>query len=241
MFYYVDRNGQQQGPVPANELLSKGVTPDSYVWKAGMAEWQFAKTVAELSHLFAPSAPVPPVQPIQQPIQRPIQQAVQQPIQQPVQQPIQQPVQQPIQQPMPQSQPVQPVQQYPQQFAQQQYPQQYAQQDYQQPQGTSRNGIGDPVGSLKKCFKNYATIKGRATIGESLWMFLLSFVSSFIPVLGQIVGIVCMIPSLATGIRRMHDSGHSGWWVLVPFYSIYLLFFKSGDPLPNKYGPVPEV
>lgn len=38
-------------------------------------------------------------------------------------------------------------------------------------------------------------------------------------------------PLLAVEIRRSHDIGKSGWWILVPFYSIYLMF-KNSVPEP---------
>jgi uncharacterized membrane protein YhaH (DUF805 family) len=54
------------------------------------------------------------------------------------------------------------------------------------------------------------------------------------------------IPSFAKLVRRLHDSNHSGWWVLisaVPFIGpIILLFFtvKEGDRGDNSYGPDPK-
>jgi len=38
-------------------------------------------------------------------------------------------------------------------------------------------------------------------------------------------------------IKRLHDIGMSGWWVLVPFIQIYLLF-KKGEESENKFGSV---
>ena len=35
------------------------------------------------------------------------------------------------------------------------------------------------------------------------------------------------VPLIAVEIRRSHDVGKSGWWILVPFYSIYLMFKNS--------------
>ena len=36
-----------------------------------------------------------------------------------------------------------------------------------------------------------------------------------------------IVPLIAVEIRRSHDVGKSGWWILVPFYSIYLMFKKT--------------
>ena len=72
MYYFVDNNGQQQGPVPANDLPRYGATPQTLVWKQGMANWQPAGTVAELSGMFAPPvAPPPPSYAPPQPIYAP--------------------------------------------------------------------------------------------------------------------------------------------------------------------------
>jgi uncharacterized membrane protein YhaH (DUF805 family) len=35
------------------------------------------------------------------------------------------------------------------------------------------------------------------------------------------------VPLIAVEIRRSHDVGKSGWWILVPFYSLYLMFKNS--------------
>lgn len=46
---------------------------------------------------------------------------------------------------------------------------------------------------------------------------------------------VLLFPSWAVAARRAHDSGHSGWLILVPIYNIILPFLPS-DPNKNKYG-----
>lgn len=59
MYYYLDENQLQHGPIAKDNLVSYGVKADTYVWKAGMPEWQKAKDVPELSAMFfvPPSAP----------------------------------------------------------------------------------------------------------------------------------------------------------------------------------------
>jgi len=60
-YFYLDQNGQQQGPVAANELPNYGVTRNIYVWKQGMSNWQMAGSIPELSDIFPPSiTPVVP-------------------------------------------------------------------------------------------------------------------------------------------------------------------------------------
>ena len=54
------------------------------------------------------------------------------------------------------------------------------------------------------------------------------------------------IPSLAVTVRRLHDTGRSGWWyfiAFVPFVGGIILFIFTlleGDPGPNMYGPNPR-
>lgn len=53
MYYFIDSNNQQRGPVPANELLSYGVTNVTYVWKEGMTDWMRIMDVPELSSILS--------------------------------------------------------------------------------------------------------------------------------------------------------------------------------------------
>lgn len=69
--YYIGINGQQYGPCDWNklqQLVQQGqLTQQSYVWKNGMAQWEFAGNVAELAPLFQDTAPqmpgIPPTMP----------------------------------------------------------------------------------------------------------------------------------------------------------------------------------
>ncbi len=53
MKYYIIQNGQQMGPYTVEQLKLYHVTPETDVWTEGMANWVKAKTVPELSPLFA--------------------------------------------------------------------------------------------------------------------------------------------------------------------------------------------
>jgi uncharacterized membrane protein YhaH (DUF805 family) len=112
--------------------------------------------------------------------------------------------------------------------------------------------------------KKYAEFGGRSRRKE-YWMYaLINMVIVFVVeiaafammknavgmILFGVLGIYCLatvIPSLAVGIRRLHDTGKSGWWLLiglVPFVGfIVLLIFLVQDSAPgaNLYGPNPKL
>ncbi|MGO9317150.1 MAG: DUF805 domain-containing protein [Terracidiphilus sp.] len=111
--------------------------------------------------------------------------------------------------------------------------------------------------------KKYAEFSGRSRRKE-LWMFTLFNMLIFIVL--EILGIILrenmagkiilgllavyalatVIPGLAVCIRRLHDTGRSGWWLfisLVPFVGpiILLVFYVlDSEPGANQYGPNPK-
>ncbi|MCZ6830741.1 MAG: DUF805 domain-containing protein [Gammaproteobacteria bacterium] len=108
-----------------------------------------------------------------------------------------------------------------------------------------------------KVLKDYAVFSGRAQRAE-YWMFLL-FNSIIGLVLGFIEGVIAgtgiisglyalaiLIPSLAVLVRRLHDTGRSGWWFLIVFlpiigYIVLLVFLVlDSQPEENRYGPNPR-
>ncbi len=109
--------------------------------------------------------------------------------------------------------------------------------------------------------KKYAVFSGRARRME-YWYFLLFnviftvalvFVDAALGTfseeagLGLLSGIYTLavfLPSLAVTIRRLHDSGRTGWWVLIaliPLLGLVILVFMMlpSEPGTNKYGPNP--
>ena len=61
-----------------------------------------------------------------------------------------------------------------------------------------------------------------------------------------VFALVHLLPSIAVTVRRLHDTGRSGWWILLSFIPIIgalvLLYFMviSGEPQDNAYGPNPK-
>lgn len=59
--------------------------------------------------------------------------------------------------------------------------------------------------------------------------------SAVVGVLVLIIYCVVWVWWILQAIKRSHDIGHNGWWILIPFYTFYLLFAK-GEQKPNRYG-----
>ena len=48
-----------------------------------------------------------------------------------------------------------------------------------------------------------------------------------------------LVPTISVAIRRMHDVGKSGWFILIPIYNL-ILAIREGDKGANEYGPDPK-
>lgn len=103
--------------------------------------------------------------------------------------------------------------------------------------------------AIKKCFGNYANFNGRARRSEYWYWVLFNIIIGclfgWIPILGWLICIALVIPSYAVCARRLHDTGKTGWLVLlslIPLVNLVLLYFTILDSTPgeNKYGPNPK-
>lgn len=63
LYFYINANGEQAGPVSPEEFAAHGITQNTLVWCTGMEKWTNASEVKELSAFFIPTPPAPPVRP----------------------------------------------------------------------------------------------------------------------------------------------------------------------------------
>ena len=100
--------------------------------------------------------------------------------------------------------------------------------------------------AVKSVFSNYANFSGRARRSEYWYFALFSFIISLIPIVNLIVGLISIIPGIAVSVRRLHDIGKSGWWLLLGFIPIVgfivLLIWDCTDSQPgeNQWGANPK-
>lgn len=84
----------------------------------------------------------------------------------------------------------------------------------------------DPVTAVKTCFKKYFDFKGRARRSEFWWFVLfvfivssaLSYVGLVVPFMGYVslaFSLAVLIPELSVLCRRLHDTNHGSWWVVL--------------------------
>ena len=102
----------------------------------------------------------------------------------------------------------------------------------------------------------YANFNGRARRSEFWWFYLASFLASIVaaiidgiigaPIFQVIVFLGLIVPQLAVGARRLHDTGKSGWWQLLLFvplvgFIVLIVFWaQDGHSAPNQHGPSPK-
>jgi DNA-binding CsgD family transcriptional regulator len=93
---------------------------------------------------------------------------------------------------------------------------------------------GSPVTffeAIRICLRKYADFNGRASRSEFWWftLFILLVASALVylgKAFGEVFLIATLLPLLAAGSRRLHDTGKSGWWqlfILAPVGGIVLL------------------
>lgn len=113
-----------------------------------------------------------------------------------------------------------------------------------------------------KVLRNYAVFQGRAQRKEYWMFFLVNFLIAVAlgvldtmfgtmgetgyGVLSGLYSLAVFVPGIAVSVRRLHDTGRTGWWLLVGFVpvigALVLLYFLvlDSDEGSNEYGPNPK-
>jgi len=114
-----------------------------------------------------------------------------------------------------------------------------------------------------EALKKYAVFSGRARRRE-YWFFVLfsvivtvvlTFIDNMIGLydmetgvglLSAIYSLAVLIPSIAVGVRRLHDTNRTGWWLLISLIPaigvivLFIFFVLDSHPGDNEYGPNPK-
>jgi uncharacterized membrane protein YhaH (DUF805 family) len=112
--------------------------------------------------------------------------------------------------------------------------------------------------AIKSAFQNYATFSGRAQRSAFWYWYLFQIIVYVVAMMldqyvldyegpGLLYGLAALallLPSLAVGVRRLHDIDRTGWWLLIALTGIggivLIVFWATrGTVGPNRYGPDP--
>ena len=110
--------------------------------------------------------------------------------------------------------------------------------------------------AIKDGFDHYTKFDGRAARPAYWWWFLFSIlvaiganiIDAILGTWGVVNGLAALallLPGLSVSIRRLHDTDHSGWWILIGlipiigFIVLLVFYLRDSDPGENKYGPPP--
>lgn len=113
--------------------------------------------------------------------------------------------------------------------------------------------------SVRTVLSKYATFSGRARRSEYWWFVLFTVIVGTVARLidtmfgyrysgpvSIILGLALLLPGLAVAVRRLHDIGRSGWWILlglIPLVGTIILivwYVQDGSPGDNAYGSSPK-
>jgi uncharacterized membrane protein YhaH (DUF805 family) len=105
------------------------------------------------------------------------------------------------------------------------------------------------VDAIRTVLQNYANFRGRAARPEFWWWMLLALIVNAVlsesdSALAAILSLAIAIPTIAVGVRRLHDTDRSGWLyvlIVIPFVNFLLVYFfvQAGTTGSNRFGPPP--
>jgi len=100
--------------------------------------------------------------------------------------------------------------------------------------------------SISTCFSKYATFNGRASRSEYWWFVLFTFLVSLATgmvsqTMSGLFSLAVLLPSLAVGVRRLHDIDKSGWFLLlglIPIvgWIILIVWAAQEGKEPNRFS-----
>jgi uncharacterized membrane protein YhaH (DUF805 family) len=117
--------------------------------------------------------------------------------------------------------------------------------------------MNDAVSIYTGALSRYADFSGR-TARRPFWiLFLVNFVigvvlqilgraTTLFTIVALLYALVWLVPNLAIGVRRLHDTNRSGWWLLIALVPlagaiVLIVFFATaGDSGSNQHGSVPN-
>ena len=112
--------------------------------------------------------------------------------------------------------------------------------------------------AIRSVFSQYVWFTGRARRSEfwywTLFQIILGIIASILDraafdrnngAFSAVVGLALLLPSLAVAVRRLHDSGRTGWWLLIGLIPVIgtivlIIFYVQDSQGDNKYGPSPK-
>jgi len=110
--------------------------------------------------------------------------------------------------------------------------------------------------AIRDGFSKYVTFSGRSSRSAYWWWYLFGILVLVVSLaidyalgagglLYVLVALAMLLPNLAVLVRRLHDAGHSGWWLLIGLLPligaiVLLVFTLQGSDQPNQWGNGPD-
>ncbi len=110
--------------------------------------------------------------------------------------------------------------------------------------------------AVRDGLSKYVKFTGRSSRAAYWWFYLFGIVVLVAALIIDVVlgtayvfyglaALALLLPNLAVLVRRLHDTGHSGWWVLIAILPligaiVLLVFTLQGSAAPNQWGSGPD-